>query len=98
VTEGADIFAKREINQFFPTCLWTHEIRGHEALNDGLVKELHALRDADTAHDPRAGAWQSGTNLHQMEAFRPLTQAVAAATAGVLDFLRPGSTRTRTTS
>jgi uncharacterized protein (TIGR02466 family) len=88
VTQSADVFAKREIAQFFPTCLWTHELRGHAALNDRLVKELHALRDADKEHDPRNGAWQSGTNLHQMEAFRPLTQAFATATAGVLDFLK----------
>ncbi|MEM7223060.1 MAG: 2OG-Fe(II) oxygenase family protein [Pseudomonadota bacterium] len=82
------MFSKCEVNHYFPTCVWVHEIANHPAINDQLERELHGLRAAGKGHGGTERAWRSDGDLHQLEGFRPLTQILVAASKGVLDFLK----------
>ena len=82
------MFSKCEISQYFPTCVWVHELEEFKAMNDRLVPELHRLRAASDQPGRPQSAWQSAGNLHRLEAFQPLTDCMMAASKGVLDFLK----------
>ena len=81
------MFAKCEIKQFFPCCVWVHEVNGFQAMNERMARELHALRSSGTGHGGEDRPWQSRGDLHRLEAFQPLARCMAAAAQGVLDFL-----------
>ena len=59
------MFAKAEILQFFPSCVWAHQLTDAEALNERLTAECYRLRETDTRGiGYPAGTWQSQTDLH----------------------------------
>jgi uncharacterized protein (TIGR02466 family) len=82
------MFEECKVNQMFPTCVWVHEVKDHQALNDRLADTLLRLRDSGTATAADKTSWQSRGNLHTLEEFRPLIEIFTAATKGVLDFLK----------
>ncbi len=82
------MFSKCEISQYFPSCVWVHELQDFTALNERLVPELHSLRATSNKPGRPDKAWQSRGNLHQLEAFQPLANCMMAASQGVLDFLK----------
>lgn len=84
------MFDKCEVSQFFPSCVWVHELSDYKAMNASLIEELQRLRDAKAGVTSTWGAWHSRGNLHTLEPFRPFMQVVAAASRGVLDFLKYG--------
>ncbi len=82
------MFAKCEINQYFPSCVWVHELSDYKAMNDRMAEELARLRASGSGTLSKLGSWQSRGDLHRQDAFRPLAQCMAAASRGVLDFLK----------
>ena len=82
------MFAKCEINQYFPTCVWVHELSHHQALNDRLDQALQDQRAAGQGHGGATAAWRSDGDLHKQDSFRDFTDCAIAASKGVLDFLK----------
>ena len=82
------MFSGRELYQYFPSCVWTHDLADFKDMNTRLVQELQALRARDTGSLSERGAWQSDCNLHALEPFQPLTRSFVAASQGVLEFLK----------
>lgn len=82
------MFAQCQIEQLFPTPVWAHVLNDHQALNDGLVEELHRLRQSGATTSSSETSWQSRGDLHGQPAFQPLVKILGAATRGVLDFLK----------
>jgi len=82
------MFSKCEISQYFPSCVWVHELQDFKAMNDRLVPELHRLRAASDKPWRPENPWQSAGNLHNLEAFQPLATCMMAASQGVLEFLK----------
>ena len=82
------MFAKCEINQYFPSCVWVHELSDYKAMNDRMAEELTRLRASGSGTVSKLGSWQSRGDLHKQEAFLPLTRCIVAASRGVLDFLK----------
>ena len=92
------MFAQCKVNQMFPTCVWDHELNDHKALNDRLAEVILKLRDSGTATAADKASWQSRGNLHTLEEFQSLIEILAAATKGVLDFLKYQYTGTEITN
>ncbi len=82
------MFSRCEISQYFPSCVWVHELQEFKDMNDRLATELHRLRAVSDEPARSASAWQSRGNLHKLEVFRPLTSCIMAASQGVLEFLK----------
>ena len=78
------MFAECTVNQMFPTCVWDHRVKDHQALNERLAEVLLELREGGTATAADKTAWQSRGNLHTLEEFQPLVEVITAATTGVL--------------
>jgi uncharacterized protein (TIGR02466 family) len=82
------MFAKGEIKQFFPTCVWIHELQVYREMNANMIEELGALRKSTGYENPRSGAWQSRGNLNRLKPFEPLMTCFTAGSQRVLDFLK----------
>lgn len=82
------MFAKGEIKQFFPSCVWSHELQDYRELNANLIKELDELRKSTGYENPGSGAWQSNGDLNRLEPFAPLMSCFTAGSERVLDFLK----------
>lgn len=82
------MFAKCEVNQYFPSCVWAHELNDFATMNSTMIEALYRLRAEGTGHGGAERAWQSAGDLHQQAAFQPLTKINIAAAKGVLDFLK----------
>ncbi len=83
------MFAQAEVLQCFPSCVWVHRLPDAEAMNEALLSEVYALRERDDRGLRFApGLWQSPTDLYMRGPFAGLTEAIVAASKGVLDFLQ----------
>ena len=82
------MFARREVSQLFPSCVWLHELADHQALNEPMAAELAKLREVSGHALSDQGAWQSRGDLHRQPAFQPLVKCIGAACSGVMEFLR----------
>lgn len=80
------MFAKGEIKQFFPSCVWLHDLQDFREMNARLMEELAELRKSTGHANPGNGAWQSRGNLYQLPAFQPLIDCFKAGAKRVLDF------------
>jgi uncharacterized protein (TIGR02466 family) len=65
--------------QLFPTVVFQHGLVGAEALNGALLAEIEAMRRSAPSPAGSDAPWQSAPDLHEREAFRPLTEAVDTA-------------------
>ena len=82
------MFAKGEIKQFFPSCVWVHELQEFREMNAAMVDELSELRKTTGYPNPGNGSWQSRGDLYKLPAFQPLTDCFTEASTRVLDFLK----------
>ena len=81
------MFKKTEFNQFFPTCVWVHQVDDAEGLNRHLRSEVAKLREQKPPAPDNDAGWQSAADLHTREAFAPLVRYLLAASRGVIEFL-----------
>jgi uncharacterized protein (TIGR02466 family) len=83
-----DMFVKGEIKQFFPTCVWIHELQDYREMNVNILEKLDDLRKSTGYENPQSGAWQSRGNLNRLEPFESLMNCFTAGSEKVLDFLK----------
>ena len=81
------MFASCEVKQYFPSCVWVHQLQDYAAMNAEMIDALGSLRETSGFLSGGAG-WQSRGNLHELPAFAALTRCIGAASKGVLDFLK----------
>lgn len=81
------MFARTEVAQLFPTCVWIHELEEGPQINAALVPEIERLRAAQPSRSRLPGHWQSAGDLYRLPACEPLVAAVVAAARGVVGFL-----------
>ena len=89
-TEQSPIMEARAM-RLFPTVVWRAEIRPHACrrINEAIVAKLAALRRGTAT--PAAGrGWQSGHDLHKLDAFHELIESIDVTVRDVLDYLRIG--------
>jgi uncharacterized protein (TIGR02466 family) len=82
------MFAKGEIKQFFPSCVWIHQLQEFREMNTNIIAELTELRKSTGFSNPNNGSWQSRGNLYKLPAFQPLASCFTAGSERVLDFLK----------
>lgn len=82
------MFAKGEIKQFFPSCVWVHQLQEFREMNTNIIEELAELRKSTGFANPSNGSWQSRGNLYKLPPFQRLTSCFTAASERVLDFLK----------
>ena len=89
-TEQSPIMEARAM-RLFPTVLWRAEIRPDACrrINEAIVAKLAALRRG-TANPAAGRGWQSGHDLHKLDAFHELIESIAVTVRDVLDYLRIG--------
>ena len=89
-TEQSPILESRAM-RLFPTVVWRAEIRPDACrrINEAIVAKLAALRRGTAAPSTGRG-WQSGHDLHKLDAFRELTESIDVTVRDVLDYLRIG--------
>jgi len=84
---GKAVFQRTEVAQFFPTCVWSHELTEAATLNAALLAEVRRLRGERPSRSKFSGHWQSEGDLYRLPAFKPLVEAIVAAAKGVVGFL-----------
>ena len=82
------VFEKAEMVQLFPTCVWVHEVAGHDALNRKLLARIGELERQAPADFRPENAWQSADSLHLDAAFGDFVRLVGQAARNVLGFLK----------
>ena len=89
-TEQSPILEGRAM-RLFPTVVWRAEITPDACrrINEAIVAKLAALRRGTAALSTGRG-WQSGHDLHKLDAFRELTESIDVTVRDVLDYLRIG--------
>ena len=77
----------------FPSLVWKTEIEPglRDAMGARILKALADMRRDAPALEPGQG-WQSAQDLHEHEAMRELVSCIQHCAAGVLRFLRIGTT------
>ena len=81
-------FSKAEMMQLFPTCLWVHDIKEAEALNQRLLLAIAEVEREHPLPDAPANAWQSPDDLHMRPAFAEFSRLAIGAASNVLGFLK----------
>ena len=84
----ASPFARAELMQLFPTCIWVHELREAEALNARLLPAIAALERAHPLPGAPRNAWQSPDDLHHRPDFADFARLAIGAAHGVFTFLK----------
>ena len=89
-TEQSPILEARAM-RLFPTVVWRAEIRPGvcRRINEAIVAKLVALRRG-TANPTAGRGWQSGHDLHKLDAFHELIESIDVTVRDVLDYLRIG--------
>ena len=64
------MFAKAEVVQLFPTCVWEYELSSAADLNRELSTAIEALRASTTSRSRESGTWQSVGDLHNRPEFK----------------------------
>jgi uncharacterized protein (TIGR02466 family) len=85
------MFAGTDIVEFFPSCLWFHEIGDCDPLNQKLMNAVKQLQSDGHGHGhdrSDGGGWTSRTDLLERDAFMPLSEYLIKASEGVLHYLR----------
>lgn len=81
------MFQRTEVAQFFPTCVWSHQLADAAPLNQALLQEIRRLQSEKASRSRFPGHWQSEGDLYRLPAFKPLVEAIVAAGKGVVGFL-----------
>lgn len=81
------MFSHVEVTQYFPTCVWQHEVAAAGEINPPMLAEVERLMAAEGSRAQVEGIWQSGGELYRLPAFEPLVQAAVEAAKGAVRFL-----------
>ena len=84
----ASPFARAELVQLFPTCIWVHELKDPEALNGKLLPAIAALERDHPLKGVPQNAWQSPDDLHQRPDFADFARLAIGAAHSVFVFLK----------
>lgn len=84
------MFANTSVQEFFPTPVWTIDLRAEaaEKLNLQLLADLERLTSPRPPTLELGGFWQTQTDMHTMPEFSALTSLLRKATKAALDFLQ----------
>lgn len=82
------MFAKAEVVQLFPTCVWEYELSSAADLNRELSTAIEALRASTTSRSRESGTWQSVGDLHERPEFKDFMEVIIAAASGILEYLK----------
>jgi len=82
------VFAKAEVVQLFPTCVWEYELSSAADLNRELSTAIEALRASTTSRSRESGTWQSVGDLHERPEFKDFMEVIIAAASGILEYLK----------
>lgn len=82
------MFAKAEVVQLFPTCVWEYELSSAADLNRELSTAIEALRASTTSRSRESGTWQSVGDLHERPEFKNFMEVIIAAASGILEYLK----------
>lgn len=82
------MFAKAEVVQLFPTCVWEYELSSAADLNRELSTAIEALRASTTSRSRESGTWQSVGDLHERPDFKDFMEVIIAAASGILEYLK----------
>ena len=79
-----------DVLPMFPTLVWKLQLKAelHQPMDAKMVAALDLVRAA--APLPPGQGWQSGRQVHKLEAFRDLVSCISRTTRGILRFLRIG--------
>jgi uncharacterized protein (TIGR02466 family) len=71
-------------SSYFPTMIFSITCDEHVALNQYLLDQIYAERERDQkgierSNFPKLGGWHSHNNLHQEQAYNPLTDRIHQA-------------------
>lgn len=74
--------------QRFSTPIWLRKITNAATLNPQLLKDLAELEASNSSITrSNVGGWHSDTNLHRLEAFKPLRQIIENVSVGCANYL-----------
>ena len=82
------MFAKAEVVQLFPTCVWEYELSSAADLNRELSTAIEDLRASTTSRSRESGTWQSVGDLHKRPEFKNFMEVIIAAASGILEYLK----------
>ncbi len=82
------MFAKAEVVQLFPTCVWEYELSSAADLNRELLTAIEGLRASTASRSRESGTWQSVGDLHSRPEFKDFMEVVIAAASGILEYLK----------
>ena len=81
-------FAKAELVQLFPTCLWIHQVEDHAARDARWLAAIAEIEQAHPMPQGPADAWQSPDDLHRHPAFTDFAGLALTGARNVLGFLK----------
>jgi uncharacterized protein (TIGR02466 family) len=83
-----------DVLSMFPTLVWKAKLKEelYQRINRTILERLDQLRASQPPLRPGSG-WQSGQDLHTMEGFDELVQAVNTMAERILEFLKIGYER-----
>jgi uncharacterized protein (TIGR02466 family) len=84
------MFANTSVQEFFPTPVWTIDLRPQaaEQLNQQLLADLERMTSPRPSQLELGGFWQTQTDMHTRPEFAELTSLLHKATKAALDFLQ----------
>ena len=82
------MFAKAEVFQLFPTCVWMHDVADPGSLNHQLTAEIAKLEQETPVTFGGLNAWQSTDDLHFKPPFQDFCKLALASAKGALGFLK----------
>ena len=72
----------------FATPIWLRKLTNAAEMNPKLMKDLAELEASNSSMvRSNVGGWHSDTNLHQLDAFRPLRQVIENVAVGCANYL-----------
>jgi len=72
----------------FSTPIWLRKLTNAAEMNPRLMKDLAELEASNSSMvRSNVGGWHSDTNLHQLEAFKPLRQVIENVSVGCANYL-----------
>lgn len=84
------MFANTSVQEFFPTPVWTVDLKPHlaETLNRQLLADLYRLTSPRPSQLELGGFWQTQTDMHMRQEFAELMSLLRKACKAALEFLQ----------